>query len=261
MPYLSRCIVLLLLCSMAYGSSHAQQHAVVVLESNMPNALVFADSLLLGVASLQTFVVPQGTATLRLVPDGGESWSISPLTYVLDADGGDTVAVELNFPYHYQIESVPFDAPVYTKGLQGRLLLGNTPFLYTTDEPLDGKLILDKKGYRIEELEPGREMWNRYVVSLTPVQRLDERQTAEIRWEPPVARRRWIDYTAAAVALAAGAFSIQQKFEADRLVDEYEITGDESLRPRFEAYDQRALVGLGVMQAGIGVLAIRFIIR
>ena len=66
---------------------------------------------------------------------------------------------------------------------------------------------------------------------------------------------------AATVAVAAGAYSIHQKFQADDLYDEYQETRDPALKSRVEAYDARALAGLGAMQVGLGVLTFRLIRR
>ena len=63
------------------------------------------------------------------------------------------------------------------------------------------------------------------------------------------------------MAVAAGAVSIHYKFKADRLNEQYEQTGDAALRPRIHDLDTRAGVALGVMQVGVGVLALRFILR
>ena len=61
--------------------------------------------------------------------------------------------------------------------------------------------------------------------------------------------------------MAAGAVSIHYKFKADRLNDQYQENGDPELRPEINSFDTRAAVSLGVMQVGLGVLAIRFILK
>lgn len=242
------------------GLAQAQDRAVVLIDTNMPEAILYADSTRLGPASLGTFLVPTTTQRLRLVPPGGDAWSIAPVEAALDAAPGDTLAVPLPFPYHYQIETIPFGATAVLEHLDGRIDLGKTPVLYKAPDVLEGRFIIEHQGYLSEELTPGNEVWNRYLVTLQPL-RVGEVVSAEQAWRPPPKRHRWIDYTAGAIAVIAGAVSIHHKFKADRLNDQYQQTGDPVLRPRINTLDTRAAVSLGVMQVGLGVLALRFILK
>jgi len=251
------CAVLLLT---AGSVCRAQQRIVALIETNLPEATLYADTTHLGPASLGTFLIPRGTRELRLVPPGGKQWSIEPVVIALDAMPGDTLDVSLPFPYHYQIETIPFGASVALETRGGRMVLGETPLLYTAPEVLGGSFSLEQKGFAIEKLKPGREVWNRYVVTLKPI-RTDEGTSAEVSWRPPPRRRRWIDYTAATLAVAAGALSVHYKFKADRLDDQYQDTGDPTLRPRIKSFDTRAGVALGAMQLGLGVLAVRLMLK
>lgn len=252
---------LLLICLLMASVGPLQaQPVVITVETNWPEALVFADSLRLGPASLKTFTVPASASLFRLVPPAGDAWSVEPVAEVLDAAPGDTITLRIDFPYHYQIESLPFGATVIAETPNERLQLGRTPLRYQTNAPLTGSLVIERTGYVVQQIKPGQAVWNRYVVTLTPAQHPGP-ETAEVAWTPPRRRRRWLDYTAAGVAVAASVFSIHQKFKADRLFDEYQQTRDPDLRGRIEAYDTRAIVGLGVMQVGVGVLAVRFALR
>ncbi len=242
------------------GVCRAQERVIILVETNYPAATLYADSTRLGAAALGTFVVPAHTRRLRLVPLGGDAWSIAPIETPLQAEAGDTVDVHLAFPYHYQIETIPFGATAYLETLDGRAALGTTPVLYKSPDVVDGMFIVERQGYMTEELTPGNEVWNRYLVTLRPL-RVDEVESPEMAWKPPPKRRRWIDYTAGAVAVAAGALSIHYKFKADRFNDRYQQTGDPELRPEINSLDTRAAVSLGVMQVGLGVLAIRFILK
>jgi hypothetical protein len=233
------------------------------LSSNLPTAQVYADTTYLGRASAGVFQMPPGTTTLRLVPAEGDAWSIAPQVRTIDVHPGDTVAVRMDFPYHYKIETIPFGAPVYLDGADGRHLLGTTPLVHRSDTPLSAPFIIDLKGYQIEKVSaPGRDVWNRHVLTLDPALPLQaETSGPEVDWKPPPRRRRWIDVAAASVAVAAGAYSIHQKFRADDLYEEYQSTRDPALKSRVEAHDARALAGLGVMQIGLGVLTFRLIRR
>ncbi|HMB91587.1 MAG TPA: hypothetical protein VKP65_12115 [Rhodothermales bacterium] len=238
----------------------AQESVVTLVQTNLPGATVYADSLLLGTAETGRFLVPVGTRHLRLLPPGHGLWSIEPLEVAFTAQLGDTLELDLPFPYHYKIESIPFGASVSVDSDGEKLLVGKTPVQFTLEEVPDNGFVVERPGYLIEHVEAGEEVWNRTVLTLRPV--VPETTTAtEVEWEPPHKRHRWIDYTAAVVALGAGALAVHYKFQADRLDDRYRETTDPTLRSEIRALDTRSTIALGVMQGGIGVLAIRFVLR
>lgn len=260
MWFLRSCRAFGVVMVLGVGLCRAQQPVLILLETNLPEAIVYADSMRLGAASQGTFLAPAETRQLRLIPPGGNAWTIAPVTALLAAAAGDTLELRLPFPYHYQIETIPFGASVFLETLDGRAPIGETPVLYKSPQLPAGAFVVERPGYLPQQLTPGRDVWNRYVLTLDPVQP-EEVPSAEMAWRPPKRRRLWIDYTAAALAVAAGAVSIHYKFKADRLNDRYERTGDPELRPRINDLDARAGVALGVMQVGVGVLALRFILR
>lgn len=238
----------------------AQESVVTLVQTNLPGATLYADSLLLGPAETGRFLVPVGTQHLRLLPPGNDLWSIEPLEVPFTAQPGDTLELDLPFPYHYKIESIPFGASVSMDANGEKALLGKTPVQFTLDEVPDNGFIVQRPGYLTEQVEAGEEVWNRTVLTLRPV--APETTTAtEVNWEPPRKRHRWIDYTAAVVALGAGALAVHYKFQADRLDDRYRETTDPALRSEIQSLDTRSNIALGVMQGGIGVLAIRFVLR
>lgn len=245
---------------LSVGLCRAQERVIVLLDTNLPEAIVFADALRLGPASQGTFEIPAHTRQLRLIPPGGTLWTIAPVTAPLNLSAGDTLELHLSFPYHYQIETIPYGASVYLETLDGRAAIGETPVLYKSPQIPVGSFIIERRGNMPVTLTPGQEVWNRYVLTLDAVG-LDEVRSAEMAWRPPRKRRLWIDYAAAAVAMTAGAVSIHYKFKADRLNEQYEETGDAVLRPQIHDLDTRAGIALGVMQVGVGVLALRFILR
>ena len=251
---------LVVVMGLGVGLSHAQQPVIVLLDTNLPGSIVYADSVRLGPASQGTFLVPEQTRQLRLIPPGGNTWTIAPVTTPFTASAGDTLELRLAFPFHYQIETIPYGASVFLDTPEGRLPVGETPVLYKVAHIPDSPFLIELQGYMPEQLMPGQEVWNRYVMTLDPV-RVEEVQSAEMAWRPPRRRHLWIDYTAAALAVTAGAISIHYKFKADRLNDRYLQTGDPELRPRIEDLDTRAGIALGAMQVGVGVLALRFILR
>jgi hypothetical protein len=95
---------------------------------------------------------------------------------------------------------------------------------------------------------------------LTPEDELVAQQ-ARVVVEMPRSRKSWINYLAGAATLGGGIYAIVNKFKADDIYEVYAETGDPSLRTEFRRYDVRSAIGLGVMQGGIGVLAVRFFLR
>lgn len=237
-----------------------QEAAYVRVDTNHPQALLYADSLLIGTVSSAAVPVPAHSRTLRLVSPDVESWSVAPISQPLDVEAGDTVHLVMDFPYHYRIESIPFGAEVMIEDGQRRETIGETPLLYRTPKPLEGNLVVRRDGYAVERLRPGTEVWNRHVVGLEPSDDLDP-TAAQVSWQPPKKHRAWIDYAAVGVAVAAGALAVHYKFRADDLYAEYEETGKPSLRSEIERYDVRAGIAFGAMQVGVGVFALRLVLR
>ncbi|QXD16085.1 hypothetical protein GQ464_003815 [Rhodocaloribacter litoris] len=245
------------------GDAVAQGGAVLVLETNEPKAMVFADSLWLGPASRAVFTLPPGVRVLRLVPPAVDAWTIEPRQVDLAAlPPGDTLRLHLPFPYHYRVESIPFGAPVYLATDSGRVRLGETPLTYRSPAPLQGDLVIDLPGFERERRPAGTALWNRHVVALTPVAAAAAAfPGAEVDWQPPGKHRAWIDYAAVGTALAAGALAVHFKMKADRRFDHYQRTGDPRLRPAIERYDLYSGIALGVSQISLGFFAIRLLLR
>jgi hypothetical protein len=237
----------------------AQESAVVSLKSNTPDALVYADSLYLGRAHTQWFVVPRETKQLRLVYPSGDIWSMTPAQLPVDLRAVDTLRVSLDFLYHYAITTDPFDVHVLLETPAGRTLLGTTPLLHTSSDPLMGLLLLKKDGYELKRLTPGDRIWNRHYETMTPVApdlALDDAD--ELVRRP---RGRWLNLALGGAVAASGVLAVHFKIKADSRYDRYAVDGDPRLRGGFELYDRRAAVALGAMQVGIGVLAIRLVLQ
>lgn len=241
-------------------SAHAQTHAAVVLETNYPDALVYADSIWLGYASEGRFVVPTTAREIRLVAREEGGWDIPPVAKPVSLSQADsTYELRLNFPYFYQIRSMPFDAVVYLEQGGTRMRIGETPVLYRSETPLQGVFRIEHPGYLARQVEAGTEIWNDVEVVLDSEGQ--HRRATEIAWSPPGKSRMWIDYAAVGLAVGAGIASIHYKFKADDLYEEYEETGDPAIKSRIKSYDMRAGVSLGAMQLGLGVFAVRLILR
>ncbi|MGI9175259.1 MAG: hypothetical protein ACR2GR_08075 [Rhodothermales bacterium] len=251
---------LLLWLGLAQGSA-GQTGPLVFIDTNLPSAVLYADSARLGPIGDGLVRVLPSAKQLRLVPEA-DAWSIEPLTHLLPdtAAPGDTLRFEMRFPYHYAIESIPFGAHVYLEENGQKEALGTTPILYRAEAPLTGMLILERQGYDEVRLAPGADVWNRDVFVLDPLIRSDA-PTAEVDWNPPSSRRTWIDYAAIGLAAAGGATAVYYKFKADDRYEAYQRTGDPELRPEFRRYDLYSGVALGTMQVGLGVFALRLVLR
>lgn len=248
-----------LLPARAQEAAPADSPVYVHIDTNFPEALVFADSVLVGGASRAMLAVPAGTRLIRLTAPRPDAWSIAPITRPLHAAAGDTVRVAIDFPYHYRIESEPFGADVFLERSGERLAVGATPLLHRAEAPLEGRILVRRNGYVSRSVQPGKAVWNRHVVRLEPTSARDP--AAALHANPPRRRRAWIDYAALGAALAAGAVAVRYKFKADDLADEYERTRNPALTSRIETHDFRAAAAFGVMQGGIGIFAIRLALR
>lgn len=237
-------------------SAQETSNIVVDLKTNLDESIVYADSLLLGRALNGRFEVPAMTKKIWLVPPEVDSWSISPLYAELSAVPGDTVALSMNFQYHYKLESIPFAAEVFFEQPNERVLLGETPLDYKSDLPLRGMLLVSKEGFKPKRFSPGEDLWNHHYVELE----LENEALAEEYWHPGKKSGRWLNILAGGAVIASGVAAIRFKSKADSRYDEYALSGDPALRGGFERYDRYAAISLGTMQAGIGFLAVRFVL-
>ena len=245
--------------SLASLVSWPPSHAYVDIHTNFPEALVFADSLFVGGASRMPLAVPAGSRSIRLTAPRPDAWSIAPITRPLEVAAGDTAHVVVHFPYHYRIESEPFGADVFVERRGEPLFVGATPLLHRSEAPLEGSILLQRRGYLPASVQPGNAVWNRHVAHLEP---MNARDPAAVRYSnPPRTHRAWIDYAVLGAALAAGAAAVHYKFKADSLADEYERTRNATLTSRIETHDVRAAAAFGVMQGGLGIFAIRLALR
>lgn len=236
--------------------------ATLEVVTNVPDAAVIVDGTLLGTAASRYFAISRDARTLRLAVTRDNDWSLTPLDVELPPATGDTVVAAALFPYHYQVETIPYGAHVYYEAGGTRTLLGDTPLQYVTDTPMEGTLVVERNGYVTERFEPGRDVWNRRSLVLVVPQRTEEAPAStEVAWRPPPQYNRWIDYASLGLAAAAGIITVRYKFKADRLYQRYADTGDPTLRAPIDRYDARAAVSLGVMQVGVGIFAVRLALR
>lgn len=242
------------------GSGEESDHINVRISTNARNALLFADSNYVGRVPAEYFAVPAQTRQLRLTLEEANTWSVPPIETDLQAAPGDSIEIEMRFPYRYRVESVPFGADVHLERGSEWIFLGSTPLLHTAAEPLKDPLVVQRAGFAVERVSPGSDVWNRHLVMLDPSAEVDP-TAAQVDWRPPRQRRAWIDYVALGTAVVAGAVAVHYKFKADDLYATYQETADPALRDDIHAHDVRSGVAFGVMQGGLGLFALRLILR
>ncbi|MCB0718271.1 MAG: PEGA domain-containing protein [Bacteroidetes bacterium] len=245
---------LLLSAVLIVGVAADAQDRTMLIETNQPDALVFADSLLLGRAGAHAFKVDRGVQAVYVRPEQAASWSILPLEFDVASTDSDTLEFVADFPYYYSLRTVPPGAGVRIDGIE----VGSTPLVIARPDPVADSLVVRLDGFEPVGLEPGSRLWNHYDIDLIRSSRHD---VAAFRTIAPEKRRRWIDIAAIGVAAAGGAVAVHYKFKADRRYALYEETGDPALRPGIKTLDVKSGIALGAMQAGITVFAVRLIRR
>lgn len=237
----------------------ASAAGTVVIETNLPGGMLYADDEPLGPAEVGVFTLPPGAHTLMLREPNGEAWRLRTAEADIELLAGETKTLRLDVPYRYRVESFPYGAVVTLEGEGGTQRLGKTPLDLEVDEPLDGMLVVEKAGHAVERQQPGAAADNRYSFVLRPLDY--EVGTTEVALNGPRDPNHWIDVAAVGLALGAGAVAVYYKFKGDDEFDEYARTGDPAQRADFERYDTYSAIALGAMQVGIGVFAIRLVLR
>ena len=232
----------------------------VVVETNLPGGMLYAGEVLLGAVEPAGIELVPGTHRLVL-RESASAWQPRRAEAEVEVRSGETLAVRLDVPLRYRVESFPFGATVALEAEDGSTeALGVTPLDLTTEEPLRGTLVVRKTGYTAARQTPGTDADNAYSFVLRPIT-LDEASTGAIALREPQRPNYWIDVAALGLALGAGALAVHYKFKGDDEFDEYARSGDPAQRDDFERYDTYSAVALGAMQVGVGVFAIRLLLR
>lgn len=181
----------------------------------------------------------------------------------------DTVVVALALPVRYRVESLPLGAAISLETADGTpRALGPAPLTVDLPPGTSGALVGRLDGFADARL--GLEAARATPTTLLILRTLGGDATAlpvtRLPTERSTRARVWTDLAIGAATLAAGAVAVYYKSEADAIDDQYRSTtsaarGSEALRAEAARLDRRSLVALGVMQAGVGVLALRFVLR
>ncbi len=265
-----RHVQLILIASLLHSLPVAGQvlpsaNGLLIIETNSLEAVVMIGDDALGLASEGPFLVPVGPTQLTLVEAISDAWSPRRSTADVTIRPGETTTLRLDLPVRHRIDSLPPGAEVVLRNGGQDEVLGIAPVIVDRHEPMDGTLVARRTGFRPAELAPGDSSFNHYTFVLQPLEAGTALDGAT-SWVPPTQPKRWIDYAAAGVALAATSLAIYFKFEADGVDDRYRNPdslerGNPLLKQEAERLDLYSLGALGVMQAGITVLAVRFILR
>ncbi len=258
--------ILLLRSVAATGQEiHPPPDGLLVVETNAPDAVVLIDAEIVGVASDSPFLLPAGPRQIVLVEATENGWAPRRVSGSVIVAADQTVTVHLNLPFRYRIDSMPPNAEIVLRLGGSEEVLGIAPLTVDRPEAMVGMLVARRAGFMPAEVPPGDSLFNHHTLMMQPLEAGAELD-AVTSWIPPRKPRRWIDYTAAGVALAAASVAIYYKFEADDLDDRYRSPGslergDPLLKQEAERLDLYSLGALGIMQVGITVLAVRFVLR
>ncbi|GAB5535664.1 MAG: hypothetical protein Rubg2KO_19130 [Rubricoccaceae bacterium] len=254
-----RCLLLLL-----FGIASAQAQPVATLVVDAQEGVVVMDGEEVA-APGEALALSTGEHLVWLVDDV-EAWNPRIDSARVELVAGDTLRLSMALPIRTRIESQPVGAEITLVTADGAARpLGVAPVTVDLPDGALAELVAELDGY----------VTVRRSVDASPLVRLELAAEPGIRVEPMVqtfatrraARRRTlIDLGIGAATLAAGAVAVYYKFEADEVDDRYRDPeslqrGDEVLRQEALSLDRRSGVALGAMQVGLGVLALRFVLR
>jgi len=137
------------------ASDQSNHRAGLVVTSNVPGALIYLDSLSVGVTPLDRTDLRPGVYHLRVIHPERRSWYSDSIDDTVELKRDGRLEFRAFFDYVYRIQSIPFGAKI----LLGNLYQGETPAVLKTPNRLVGTLLLRKEGYDDASYDLGR--WNR----------------------------------------------------------------------------------------------------
>ena len=207
--------------------------------------------------------VDAGVRTVSLVDDPA-AWNPRRADAAVTLAPGDTLALALRLPVRTRVETLPLGAALELVREDGtRTALGASPAVVDLPPGETARVEATLDGHYGAEAElPGAPTVS---LLLPPVGAPDADPVALLPMRQSTRARTLVDIGIGAATLAAGALAVTYKRRADRLDDEYNSTsalrGDEALRQDILRNDRISTVGLVGMQVGLGVLAVRFMLR
>lgn len=207
--------------------------------------------------------VAPGDRTVALVDDL-QAWDPRRVEAAVALAAGDSLAIPLVLPVRLRVETLPIRALVVRERPGGRDTLGTAPLTVEAEAGEAVVLVASLDGY--ETVRQSARAGEGPVTLVLPLRPDTVPEAALLPTERSTARRTLLDLGIGAAALAAGAVAVHYKFRADRVDDRYRTEGsddygDAALRDEALRLDRYSAVALGAMQVGVGVLALRFVLR
>jgi hypothetical protein len=142
-------IIFTLLVSLNYALAQTKEEFTdssktftLSIHSNLNNANIFLDTMLIGQTPLINYTVTKGFYNIKVInPKSSKNWAAE--NKIIPAIIKSDTTINANFQYYYSINTIPFDAIVFKKDSA----LGITPLRFFSDIELSGTLILKKKNY------------------------------------------------------------------------------------------------------------------
>ena len=248
--------------SLVAGAPSARAQATLVVEAL--EGTVVVDGEARGAPGTALAVEPGARAVWLVDRVGAWNPRVDSVRVALAA--GDTARVALALPTRTRIETRPRGAAVAIVRPDGsRQRVGTAPLAVDLPPGSLAEVEVSLPGYATVRRAVGERPALEVVLAPEPgVRTPPDVQTFATRRASR--RRTLVDLGIGAATLAAGAVAVYYKFEADSVDDRYRDSeslqrGDEALRQEALRLDRRSAVALGAMQVGVGVLAIRFVLR
>lgn len=262
-----RCLLTVL--ALALSASAGAQPAYVRVDAGTAPApgVVVVDGVEAGRAG-DVLRIAADTATVVALVEAGAAWNPRRAEVTVSVPAGDTLAVGLALPERYRVETLPLRALVALERPDGaREILGEAPLTVDLPAGTAGTLVATLDGYREARLALDGRAGAPLTLVLTPDGGAPGTAPVTVLTTERTGRSRsLLDAGLGALTLAAGVVAVVTKFRADDLDDRYRDPasaerGDETLRAEAQRLDRFSLVALGAMQVGVGVLAIRLVLR
>jgi len=232
------------------ASDQSNHRAGLVVTSNVPGALIYLDSLSVGVTPLDRTDLRPGVYHLRVIHPERRSWYSDSIDDTVELKPDGRLEFRAFFDYVYRIQSIPFGAKI----LLGNLYQGETPAVLKTPNRLVGTLLLRKEGYDDASYDLGR--WNGELIELVlkPRQGIENIEHA-LNLEPATFRHKTPILVSGIVGIASGVAAVYFKQKADKSFGDYQQTGDQTLLSRTERYDTISGVSLVAFELSLTSLA------
>lgn len=232
------------------------------LRVDAPAGDVLVDGAEVGVAGEWVAVAP-GARAVTLVDDAS-AWNPRRADAEVSLADGDSVRVALALPLRVRVETVPIRAWIVRETPAGADTLGQAPLTVDLGPNESLALRASLAGYESvgRQLAAGADR----VTLILPLSPGTVPEAALLPTERSTLGRSLVDVGLAAGAVAAGALAVTLKFRADRVDDRYRDEtsldyADPAVREQALSLDRQSALALGVMQVGLGVLAVRFVLR